>query len=188
MANSPRVSLTTSWTCRGSRSSSRARVVGPEPMVRARLCTPRRAASCRLASPRVASCRPASRRLGLARPRKVSPVTFNFRAPFEKPLSPSLSCSLSFSHSLFHDTADGELGRRPSAPECCAVSRAAPIAVSPDRQRAPLAEKKFSLLSMDFREATTGEIEPRLVAKSLVLHLFSLNLFSSGLLKSLKMW
>jgi len=70
-------------------------VVGPEPMVRARLCTPRRAASCRLASPRVASCRPASRRLGLARPRKVSPVTFNFRAPFEKPLSLSLSLSLS---------------------------------------------------------------------------------------------
>lgn len=38
--------------------------------------------------------------------------------------------------------ADGELGRRPSGPQRRAVSRAQP-SPSADRQRAPLAEKKF---------------------------------------------
>lgn len=98
----------------------------------------------------VYGARIAPRRLGLARPRKVSSVTFNFRTSLEKaslPISRSLSLSLL-------STANSELGRRPSGPECHIVSRAR---VS-DQRRMPLAEKKFFQRGLFREEASRDRI------------------------------
>lgn len=109
----------------------------------------------------------------MARPRKVSPVTFNFRATYEKP---SLSLFLS---------ADGdELGRRPSAPECRIVSRAAAVPRIDKTRCLSLAEKKFFLRGETFDRRRP---KPRFVTKPCfaVYYIFSSSrLFDSDLLKN----
>jgi len=140
--------------------------------------TPRRVASRRVASRRVVSPGVAETRLGTTTKSFAGHVQLS-RA-VRKTSSLPISLSLFLSHSLFHDTADGELGRRPSAPECCAMSRAAPIVVSQSTTGAFGREKVFPPRTFE-----TDEMELRLVAKLLALHLFSSKLFGSDSSKSL---
>lgn len=121
-----------------------------------RACVRRRIALRRVASRRVA--------------RRRGDSAWHDHEKFRRSRSTFARRSKNLSHSLFHDTADGELGRRPSALECCTVSRAAPSPSLPIDNERLWPRKSFS--STDFREKTTGEMEPRFVAKPLVLHRF----------------